>query len=52
MENNSHFKCRIKEIPELFITGKPDMTIVAFGYAVLGILEVFFIIIENGLFKL
>ncbi|MBA0823742.1 hypothetical protein Goarm_020451 [Gossypium armourianum] len=31
---------RIKEIPELFIIGNPDMTIVAFGSAVLDIFEV------------
>lgn len=32
--------CRIKEIPELFIIGRPDMTIVAFGSDVVDIFEI------------
>jgi sphinganine-1-phosphate aldolase len=32
--------CRIQEIPELFIIGRPDMTIVAFGSEVVDIFEV------------
>lgn len=31
---------RIEEIPELFIIGKPDMTIVAFGSNVVDIFEI------------
>jgi sphinganine-1-phosphate aldolase len=31
---------RIEEIPELFIIGRPDMTIVAFGSNVVDIFEV------------
>lgn len=32
--------CRTKDIPELFVIGRPDMTIVAFGSDVLDIFEV------------
>lgn len=32
--------CRIEEIPELFIIGRPDMTIVAFGSDVVDIFEI------------
>lgn len=38
----------IKEIPELFIIGKPDMTIVAFGSNVLDIFEVNDIMSSKG----
>lgn len=39
-ESNSLFMYRIEEIPELFIIGRPDMTIVAFGSNVVDIFEV------------
>ncbi len=39
-ESDSLFMCRIEEIPELFIIGRPDMTIVAFGSNVVDIFEV------------
>ena len=32
--------CRVKDIPELYIVGRPNMTIVAFGSNVIGIFEV------------
>ncbi|KAK6241827.1 hypothetical protein SCA6_007216 [Theobroma cacao] len=40
MEASKMIQNGIKEIPELFIIGRPDMTIVAFGSAVLDIFEV------------
>ncbi|KAG4162998.1 hypothetical protein ERO13_D01G100300v2 [Gossypium hirsutum] len=40
MEVSKMIQKGIKEIPELFIIGNPDMTIVAFGSAVLDIFEV------------
>lgn len=32
--------CRVKDIPELYIVGRPDMTIVAFASNVIDIFEV------------
>jgi len=40
--------CSIEEIAELFIVGKPDMTIVAFGSDVLDIFEVNDIMSSKG----
>lgn len=40
--------CSIGEIPELFVVGKPDMTIVAFGSDVLDIFEVNDIMSSRG----
>lgn len=40
--------CRVKEIPELFIIGRPDMTIVAFGSEVVDIFEVNDILTNKG----
>lgn len=40
--------CRIKDIPELFIIGRPDMTIVAFGSDVVDIFEVNDILSSKG----
>ncbi|XP_022733548.1 sphingosine-1-phosphate lyase-like isoform X1 [Durio zibethinus] len=48
MEVSKMIQKGIKEIPELFIIGKPDMTIVAFGSAVLDIFEVNDIISSKG----
>ncbi|XWS34531.1 hypothetical protein CRYUN_Cryun21dG0046600 [Craigia yunnanensis] len=48
MEVSKMIQKGIKEIPELFIIGKPDMTIVAFGSAVLDIFEVNDIISFKG----
>lgn len=39
---------RIEEIPELFIIGRPDMTIVAFGSNVVDIFEVNDIMSSKG----
>ena len=44
----SHPLCRIKEIPELFIIGRPDMTIVAFGSDAVDIFEVNDILSSKG----
>ncbi|XVE85366.1 hypothetical protein DITRI_Ditri17bG0085100 [Diplodiscus trichospermus] len=48
MEVSKMIQKGIKEIPELFIVGKPDMTIVAFGSTVLDIFEVNDIISSKG----
>lgn len=40
--------CRIEEIPELFIIGKPDMTVVAWGSNVVDIFEVNDIMSSKG----
>lgn len=40
--------CSIGEIPELFVIGRPDMTIVAFGSDVLDIFEVNDILSSRG----
>ncbi|EXB40318.1 Sphingosine-1-phosphate lyase [Morus notabilis] len=40
--------CSVKEIPELFIIGRPDMTIVAFGSEVVDIFEVNDILTSKG----
>lgn len=42
------FWCRINEIPELFVIGKPDMTIIAFGSTALDIFEVNDIMSSKG----
>lgn len=42
------FSTRIEEIPELFIIGKPDMTVVAFGSNVIDIFEVNDILSSKG----
>ena len=43
-----YFLCRVNEIPELFVVGKPDMTIVAFGSTVIDIFEVNDIMSSKG----
>ncbi|KAJ9176154.1 hypothetical protein P3X46_011496 [Hevea brasiliensis] len=48
MEASKKLEKGIKEIPELFIIGKPDMTIVAFGSNVLDIFEVNDIMSSKG----
>lgn len=40
--------CSVEEIPELFIIGRPDMTIIAFGSNVLDIFEVNDIMSSKG----
>ncbi|KAL3649893.1 Dihydrosphingosine phosphate lyase [Castilleja foliolosa] len=40
METSKRIEKGVREIPELFIVGKPDMTIVAFGSDILDIFEV------------
>lgn len=40
--------CKTKEIPELFIIGRPDMTIVAFGSHAIDIFEVNDIMSSKG----
>lgn len=40
--------CRIEEIPGLFVIGKPDMTVVAFGSDVVDIFEVNDIMSSKG----
>lgn len=40
--------CRIKEIPELFIVGRPDMTIIALGSDVVDIFEVNDVLTSKG----
>ncbi|KVI11389.1 Pyridoxal phosphate-dependent transferase [Cynara cardunculus var. scolymus] len=40
--------CTVKEIPELFIIRRPDMTIVAFDSNVIGIFEVNEILSSKG----
>lgn len=47
-QNNNYRPCRIKEIAELSIIGRPDMTIVAFGSDVLDIFEVNDIMSSKG----
>ncbi|CAJ2669353.1 unnamed protein product [Trifolium pratense] len=48
MEGSKRLQKGIEEIPELFIIGKPDMTIVAFGSNVLDIFEVNDIMSSKG----
>lgn len=48
METSKKIQNGIKEIPELFIIGKPDMTVVAFGSDVIDIFEVNDIITSKG----
>ncbi|XVF02796.1 hypothetical protein REPUB_Repub04eG0205100 [Reevesia pubescens] len=48
MEASKMMQKGVQEIPELFIIGKPDMTIVAFGSAVLDIFEVNDIMSNKG----
>ncbi|GKU92810.1 hypothetical protein SLEP1_g6485 [Rubroshorea leprosula] len=48
MEASKMIEKGIKEIPELFIVGRPDMTIVAFGSTVLDIFEVNDIMSSKG----
>lgn len=45
---NGLLTCRIKDIPELFVIGRPDMTIVAFGSNVVDIFEVNDILSSKG----
>lgn len=45
---NYLFSCRVKEIPELFVVGKPDMTIIAIGSNDLDIFEVNDIMSSKG----
>jgi len=40
--------CRIEEIPGLYVIGKPDMTVVAFGSDVVDIFEVNDIMSSKG----
>ena len=40
--------CRIEEIPELFVIGRPDMTVVALGSNVVDIFEVNDIMSSKG----
>lgn len=40
--------CRLEDIPELFIIGRPDMTVVAFGSNVVDIFEVNDIMSSKG----
>lgn len=40
--------CRVREIHELFVVGKPDMTIIAFGSKALDIFEVNDIMSSKG----
>ncbi|XP_024986578.1 sphingosine-1-phosphate lyase-like [Cynara cardunculus var. scolymus] len=40
--------CKVKEIPELFIIGRPDMTIVTFGSNMIDIFEVNDILSSKG----
>lgn len=42
------FVCRIEEIPELFVIGRPDMTVVALGSNVVDIFEVNDIMSSKG----
>ncbi|KAL6529073.1 Dihydrosphingosine phosphate lyase [Orobanche hederae] len=42
------FICRVRQIPELFVIGRPDMTIVAFGSDILDIFEVNDIMSSKG----
>ncbi|KAK3035869.1 hypothetical protein RJ639_033006 [Escallonia herrerae] len=48
MEASKKLQKEVKEIPELFIVGRPDMTIVAFGSHVLDIFEVNDIMSSKG----
>ncbi|GAU17747.1 hypothetical protein TSUD_171350 [Trifolium subterraneum] len=48
MEGSKRLQKGVEEIPELFIIGKPDMTIVAFGSNVLDIFEVNDIMSSKG----
>lgn len=48
MEASKMIEKGVKEIPELFVIGKPDMTLVAFGSSVLNIFEVNDIMSSKG----
>ncbi|KAI3780109.1 hypothetical protein L2E82_10014 [Cichorium intybus] len=48
MEASKRLQKGVKEIPELFIIGRPDMTIVAFGSIVIDIFEVNDILSSKG----
>ncbi|KAJ0896051.1 putative sphinganine-1-phosphate aldolase [Helianthus annuus] len=48
MEASKRIQQGVKEIPELFIVGRPDMTIVAFGSNVIDIFEVNDILSSKG----